>query len=53
MNRIEQAFKNIQDIPKIKSLDPNFIVPLYADKDGMWYLYTIWHIEQAIKIMGV
>ena len=53
MNRIEQAFKNIQDIPQIKSLDLNFIVPLYTDKDGMWYLYTIWHIEQAIKIMGV
>lgn len=53
MNRIEQAFKNIQDIPQIKPLDPYFVIPLYADKDGMWYLYTIWHMERAFKIMGV
>ena len=43
----------IYDIHKViaESLFP--IIPLVADKDGMWYLYTIWHIERAVKIMGV
>ena len=53
MTRIEQAIKNVQSIPQTKSVDPYPIIPLYADKDRMWYLYTIWHMEQAAKIMGV
>lgn len=53
MTRIEQAIKNVQSIPQIKPVDPYPIIPLYADKDGLWYFYTIWHIERAVKIMGV
>ena len=49
MNRIEQSFKNIQDILQIKPVDPYPIIPLYADKDGLWYFYTIWHLEQLTK----
>lgn len=52
-HRVLQAIKNMQDIPQIKPIDPYPIIPLYADKDGMWYLYTIWHMERAFKIMGV
>ena len=52
-NRVQEAIKNIQDIPQIKPIDLYPIIPLYADKDGMWYLYTIWHIERTAKIMGV
>ena len=43
----------IYDIPKVIAESPFPIIPLIADKDGMWYLYTIWHIERAAKIMGV
>ena len=43
----------ICDIPKVIAESPFPIIPLIADKDGMWYLYTIWHIERAVKIMGV
>lgn len=43
----------IYDIPKVITESPFPIIPLIADKDGMWYLYTIWHMERAVKIMGV
>ena len=43
----------IHDIPKVIAESPFPVIPLIADKDGMWYLYTIWHIERAVKIMGV
>lgn len=43
----------IYDIPKVIAESPFPAIPLIADKDGMWYLYTIWHIERAVKIMGV
>lgn len=43
----------IYDIPKVIVESPFPVVPLIADKDGMWYLYTIWYIERAVKIMGV
>ena len=43
----------IYDIPKVIAESPFPVIPLIADKDGMWYLYTIWHMERAVKIMGV
>jgi hypothetical protein len=49
-HRVLQAIKNTQDIPQIKPVDPYPIIPLYADKDGLWYFYTIWHLEQLTKI---
>lgn len=52
-NRIETAIKNVQNIPQIHPVDEYPTIPLYSDRDGLWYLYTIWHIEQATKIMGV
>ena len=53
MSRLEVALQNMQNYPKVVPMSGYPVIPLYADKDGMWYLYTIWHIEQAIKIMGV
>lgn len=52
-NRIETAIQNVRDIPKIHPAEEYPAIPLYADRDGLWYLYTIWHMEQAAKIMGV
>lgn len=49
-SRILKAKENIQNIPQIKPVDPYPIIPLYADKDGMWYFYTIWHLEQLTKL---
>ena len=43
-------FNYIYDIPKVIAESPFPVVPLIADKDGMWYLYTIWHLEQLTKI---
>lgn len=48
--RVVQTIKNMQNIPQIRSVDPYPIIPLYADKDGLWYYYTIWHLEQLTKI---
>lgn len=48
--RIQQAKKNIQDIPHVKPVDSYPIIPLYADKDGLWYFYTIWHLEQITRL---
>ena len=48
--RVQQAKENIKDIPQIKSVDPYPPLVLYADKDGLWYFYTIWHLEQLTKI---
>lgn len=50
MTRIEQATKNIQNIPQIKPVNPYPPLVLYADKDGLQYFYTIWHLEQLTKI---
>lgn len=46
-------FNCIYNIPKVVVESPFPIIPLIADKDGKWYLYTIWHMERAAKIMGV
>ena len=48
--RVVQTNKNMQNIPQIRAVDPYPIIPLYADKDGLWYYYTIWHLEQLTKI---
>ena len=50
MTRIEQAIKNVQSIPQIKPVDPYPPLVLYADKDGLWYFYTIYHLEQLTKL---
>ena len=52
-NRIETAIQNVRDIPKIHPVEERPTIPLYADRDGLWYLYTIWHMERTAKIMGV
>ena len=52
-SKVQQAIENIQNIPQVKPVNPYPIIPLIADKDGMWYLYTIWYMEQAAKTMGV
>ena len=49
-NKIGEAKENIKDIPQIKPVDPYPPLVLYADKDGLWYFYTIWHLEQLTKI---
>ena len=48
--RVVQTIKNMQNIPQIRPVDPYPIIPLYADKDGLWYYYTIQHLEQLTKI---
>lgn len=48
-SKITKAILNIRDIPQIKSVDPYPPLILYADKDGLWYFYTIWHLEQLTK----
>ena len=50
-HRVLQAVKNVQDIPHIKPVDPYPIITLYADKDGLEYFYTIWHIEQLMRLI--
>ena len=49
MTRTEQTIKNVYSIPQIKPVDSYPIIPLYADKDGLWYYYTIWHLEQMMR----
>lgn len=49
-NRIETAIKNVRDIPKIHPVDEYPAIPLYADRDGLWYLYTLFHLEVIAKI---
>jgi hypothetical protein len=49
-SRILKAKENIQNIPQIKPEDPHPPLVLYADKDGLWYFYTIWLLEQLTKI---
>lgn len=44
-SRVQQAIENMQDIPQIKPVDPYPPLILYADRDGLQYLYTIWHLE--------
>ena len=36
--------------PKVQKEDPYPTISLYADKDGLLYFYTIWHLEQLTKI---
>lgn len=48
--RVVQIINNMQNIHQIRSADPYPIIPLYADNDGLWYYYTIWHLEQLTKI---
>lgn len=50
MNRIEQAIQNTKQYAIIKNIPSNPIIPLYADNDGLWYFYTIWHLEQLTKL---
>lgn len=52
MNRLEAALQNVRQIPEIKPIDKYPRIPFYADKDGCWYLYTIYHLEQIIETMG-
>lgn len=52
MNRIEQAIKNTREIPHIYAIDGYPLIPFYSDKDGMWYLYTLYHLEQIANLMG-
>ena len=49
-SRVTKAILNIRDIPQIKPEDPYPPLVLYTDKDGLWYFYTIWHLEQLTKI---
>ena len=42
----------IKDIPQIRPVDPYPIIPLYADNDGLWYYYTIWHLEQIARLQS-
>ena len=48
--RVQQAKKNIQNISQVKPVDPYPVIPLYADKDGYRYWYTIYHLELLTKI---
>lgn len=48
--RVVQTIKNMQNIPQIRPVDPYPIIPLYADKDGLQYFYTIWHLEQLTRL---
>ena len=49
-SRVQQSIENIQNILQVKPTNLYPIIPLYADKDGLWYFYTIWHLEQLTKI---
>jgi len=49
-SRILKAKENIQNIPHVKPVDPYPPLVLYADKDGLWYFYTIWHLEQLMGL---
>lgn len=49
-SRVQQSIENIQNIPQVKPVNSYPIIPLIADKDGMWYLYTIWHLEQIMRL---
>ena len=49
-SRIQQSIENIQNIPQLKPIDPYPIISLYADRDGLLYYYTFWHLEQLTKI---
>ena len=40
----------LHKFPKVQKENPYPVIPLYADKDGLWYFYTIWHLEQLTKI---
>lgn len=51
MNRIEQAIKNTQGFSHIYTIDDYPIISLYMDKDGLEYFYTIWHIEQLMRLI--
>lgn len=42
-------FNILYRYPKIQKEDPYPVIPLYADKDGLWYFYTIWHLEQLMR----
>ena len=50
--RVVQTIKNMQNIPQIRPVDPYPISPLYADNDGLWYYYTIWHLEQIARLQS-
>ena len=50
--RILQAIKNIQDIPQIRPVAPYRINRDYPDNDGLWYYYTIWHLEQIARLQS-
>lgn len=50
-NRIETAIKNVRDIPKIHPVDEYPAIPLYADRDGLWYLYTLF-IQKSLQKFG-
>lgn len=49
-NRIETAIQNVHNIPKIHPVEERPAIPLYADRDGLWYLYTLFHLEAIAKI---
>ena len=49
MSRLEMALQNVQNHPKAVQVSNYPVIPLYADKDGYWYWYTIWHLEQLTK----
>ena len=49
-SRILKAKENTQNVPQIKPVDPYPPLVLYADKDGLWYFYTIWHLEQLTRL---
>ena len=49
-SRIQQSIDNLQNIPQLKPIDPYAIIPRYADRDGLLYYYTFWHLEQLTKI---
>ena len=49
-NRIETAIHNVRDIPKIRPAEEYPAIPLYTDGDGVWDLYTLFHLEAIAKI---
>ena len=49
-NCIETAIQNVRDIPRIHPVEECPAIPLYTDKDGLQYLYTLFHLEAIAKI---
>lgn len=49
-NHIETAIQNVRNIPKIHPMEEYTVIPFYTDRDGLWYLYTLFHLEAIAKV---